>query len=258
MEQINYILQIQIQAFVNGELQANRRAGLLAQAAEDSTIAEELAFSKSLANALKNRELAAASAILSGVIAEEGFPPPPAPTNDAWWIAGKGWLLSTILIVLLGAGTFYGVTQYRTARAYNQQLVQNTLQPLENVLLLAPANSVASDLLKRGMDAYDAAQYTRAALALSTYCEQMPDPAARVYLGIAYLLDGHAKLAIGPLLEVSQAAELPVREAAGWYLSLAYLAENEVALAKKTLMQLPPDGLFGPAALDLLAKLQMK
>jgi hypothetical protein len=88
MEQINYILQIQIQAFVNGELQANRRAGLLAQAAEDSTIAEELAFSKSLANALKNRELAAASAILSGVIAEEGFPPPPAPTLPAPWSGG--------------------------------------------------------------------------------------------------------------------------------------------------------------------------
>lgn len=261
MEQINYTLQIQIQAFVNGELQANRRAGLLAQAAEDSTIADELAFSQSLANALKNRELAAASAILSGIIAEEGFPPPPAPTNDTWWTAGKGWLLGSILIVMMGAGTFYGLTQYQTgraARAYNQQLVQNTLLPLENVLLLAPANSVASDLLKRGMDAYDAAQYKTAAQALSTYCEQMPDPAARVYLGIAYLMDGHAKLAIGPLLEVSQAAELPVREAASWYLSLAYLAENEVALAKKTIMQLPPDGLFGPAALDLLAKLQKK
>ena len=252
MENTNYPLQENIQSLVNGELDEATRQALLEQAQATPDIADQLAFSQSLALALRNRDLVAASAVLTQVIAEEGFPPPTAPgTGAGKWLA---WTGAAVFALLLSTGAYFWADAQGYFPSASQKLSRSVVQPLENVLFLPTDGAGLADL-QSGMAAYDAHRYTEAARSLEAYLSRRSDHAARVYLGVSRLLSGQAAQAVQPLADAAQSPEPPIREAALWYLALAQLENGKPQAARQALENLPPDGLYGPQAQALLKKL---
>jgi TolA-binding protein len=248
MENTNQSLQEKIQAFVSGELGDPARQALLDQAQADSEIADEIAFSQSLTRMLRHPDAAAASATIAGIIAEEGFPPPP---TVSFFKTGWKWLGAAAVFLLLVGGGYFVAEQFGMLATASQKLSRTTLEPLENVLFL-PADSGQLPELQRAMNAYDSRRYTDAAPAFEAYLDKRPDSAVRLYLGVSRLLSGQADKAIQTLSLAALSNEQPIREAAQWYLALAYLEKNNPSAARKALLEIPPDGIFGSKAKSLL------
>lgn len=254
MENINDSLQENIQALINGELNEANREALLRQAQSVPEVADELAFSQSLARALHFRDTLTASAVLGAVIAEEGFPPPPAPTTFSgrkWWT----WLGTASLLAVLITGAYFVAENAGFFASESQKISRAAVQPLENVLFLPTDGQGLTDL-QAGMAAYDARQYSEAARSLEVYLNRRPDNAARVYLGVAQLLSGRSADAIQPLSLAAQSQEPPIRESALWYLALAYLENDNPNAARQALESMPTDGIYGSQAQELLEKLK--
>jgi hypothetical protein len=246
MENTNYSLQEKIQSFVTGDMDEGTRRQLIDEAVNDPDAADELAFSQSLARALRHREMTAAAAIIGSVIDAEGFPPPP-PASTPWLSQWKTWAIGSVVLVMLStAGYFWAVSRLQ---ATDQEAARTALQPLENVLYI-PATNPDNDPLKEGMQAYDAGRYSEAARLMA----DVPDLTARVYQGVSHLMSGQPRRAIEPLLEAAQSPEPPVQEAALWYLALAYYATEQPELGRQTLRRLPADGIFSTQAQELLKK----
>lgn len=254
MENTNDPLQEKIQALVNGELDEKARNALLQQAQADPHVADELAFSQSLARALRHRELVAAGAVLSAVIAEEGFPPPVPPGTTTggrkWWV----WSSAAVLILSSLVGGYFWAENAGFFASQTQKISRATLQPLENVLFLPNDGQALADLQK-GMAAYEAARYNEAARLLEGYLSRNPDNTARVYLGVSRLMAGQSKEAIPPLAVAAQSPEPPIQETALWYLALAYLENDNARTAVQALELISPDGIYGAQAGELLKKL---
>jgi hypothetical protein len=253
MEHINYPLQEKIQSFVAGDMDEASRKSFLSETARDAEAKEELAFSKSLSRALQNREMVAASLIISQVVAEEGFPPPsapPAPSSGRTWM-GLG---AAALVVLLGWFGYQWSSGTGFFSSEAKELAASTLRPLENVLFLPSQGAGLTDL-QAGMAAYDAGKYEDAARLLSAYERSRPDQAVQVYLGVSLLFSDRSADAVRPLAEASMSPEPPVQEAACWYLALAYLAQDKPDAAQQALSRIPADGIFGAQAQTLLTQL---
>lgn len=252
MENTNDTLQENIQALVNGELDEKARRVLLEQAQTDPQVADELGFSQSLAQALRHRELVAASAVLSAVIAEEGFPPPAPPaagTGGKWWV----WASVAAITLLSLTGGYFLAASAGLFASQTQKIARAALQPLENVLFLPNDGQALADL-QTGMAAYEAEQYAEAARLLDVYVNRNSDNAARVYLGVARLMAGQSKEAVPPLADAAQSPEPPIQETALWYLALAYLENDNARAAVQALESIPPNGIYGSQAQELLGK----
>ncbi len=253
MENINYPLQENIHSLINGELNLTARQALLEQAKTEPEVADELAFSQSLARALRFRDTLAASVLLSAVMVEEGFPPPSAPAASGgrkWWT----WLSGATLLILFCTSAFFLAENAGFFSSESQKLSRANVQALENVLFL-PKDGQGLRELQAGMVAYDAQQYAVAARSLDVYVNRRPDNAARVYLGVALILSSQAADAIAPLSLAAQSQEPPIQESALWYLALAYLENDRPDDARQTLESIPSDGLYGLQAQELLKKL---
>ncbi|MDX1911683.1 MAG: hypothetical protein SFV22_09380 [Saprospiraceae bacterium] len=251
MENINQPLQEQIHALVNGELDEAAANQLRHQAKTDTALAEELAFSQSLALALKQPELRTAHAVLKNVMAEEGFPPPSTGKTYGW----KTWLGIASLALLLGSVAYFTVRETGFLLSETQELSRSRLMALENVLFFSNGGQNEA-ALRDGMRLYDAGKYKQAAKHLQTYLNARPDDAARVYLGVARLMDHQPEKAVQALQIAANSPEPPIREAALWYLALAYLEAGNADKADATLRLLPPDGLYGPQATELRQNLK--
>lgn len=252
MENTNYPIQEKIHDLVQNKLDPAQQQALREQARQQPELSDELRFSQNLALALRNREMLAASAVLTQVITEEGFPTSGSPSaGSTGW---KTWLMALVVALSVGTGVYFWATSSaEPVASETQQLAQNTLQPLENVLFIGTASAGE---LKTAMQAYDAADYPKAAQLLAAYTQNNPDFAALTYLGVARLMNGQAQAAIAPLADAQQSQEPPVQEAARWYLGLAYLATNRPDAAREVLLAIPPDSVFGPQAAQLLQKIQ--
>ncbi|MBK9337886.1 MAG: hypothetical protein IPM98_15605 [Lewinellaceae bacterium] len=249
MENTNQSLQEKIQAFVADELDGSARQALLEQAQATPEIADEIAFSQSLARMLRHPDATAASVAIAGVIAEEGFPPPP-PTFS-FFKTGWKWLGAAAVCLILAGGGYLVAERFGMPATPTQKLSRTTLEPLENVFFL-PADNGQLPELQRAMTAYDAHHYSDAAPAFEAYLAKRPDSAVRLYLGVSRLLSGQADKAIQTLSVAALSNEPPIREAAHWYLALAYLEKNNPSAARRTLLEIPPDGIFGARAKSLL------
>lgn len=254
MENTNYSLQENIQLLVNGELDEAPRRALLEQVQASPKVADELAFSQSLALALLHRDAVAAGVVIGAVIAEEGFPPPattPGFGKSKWW----AWTGAAALIVIMSIGGYFLAESQGLLSSGSQKLSRSVVRPLENVLFL-PTNGQGLADLQAGMAAYDAQRFAEAARSLEAYLSRRPDHAARVYLGVARLLSGQAKKAIQPLTDATQSQEPPIQEAAFWYLALAYLDNDNPHAARQALESIPVDGIYGLQSQELLEKLK--
>lgn len=253
MENTNYTLQENIQSLVNGELDDATRRALLEQTQADPQVADELGFSQSLTQALRHRELVAASAVLNAVIAEEGFPPP-VPPNAASGGKWRVWASVVAITILSLTGGYFWAENAGLFDSRTQKIAHTALQPLDNVVFL-PNNSQSLTDFQAGMAAYDAGRYDEAARLLDVYVSQNPDNAARLYLGVARLMLGQPKEAILPLADAAQSPEPPIQEAALWYLALAYLENDNPLAAQQALEMIPAGGIYSEQAKELLEKM---
>ncbi len=252
MEKNNEILlQEQIHAFLVGEASDAEQKRLLEEAASDPEIAEELAFSKGLLNTLRYPDATTAVLVLRKVIAEEGFPPS-SPPFLIWKKIGV-WLGGAALITLLVVSSYYFfINQQGKQPPIYAEWAQAKLRPLENVFFVSPDSL---PILQQAMNAYDEKRYGEAARLLEKHLMQHNDNAARLYLGVCYLLNGRTDLAIPVLSIAAQSQEPPIQEAALWYLGLSYLKDGQLPLAKYTLEAIPPESVYGHDVIELLEKL---
>lgn len=246
-------LQQDIQSFVNQQADPATREQLQKAAATDPTVSDELAFSQSLSTLLRHQEMAAVAATIKQVVATEGFPPPetntPTSSMGKWALWGGAAIVG--LLLLAGVyGSLYG--GWWPSKA--QVAARNHWTPLDNVLFLPPDGPGLAQL-QAGMKAYDAGQYRAAATQLRAYLNQQPDHAARLYLGVALLLDQQASQAVEPLQMAARSDEPPIREAALWYLSLAWIETGDSDSAKATLRQIPPDSPYAKPGAEILSQL---
>jgi hypothetical protein len=248
MENINYQLQEKIQSYVNKGMDDAAKRELQAQAQSEPGAAEELAFSQSLVKALRHREMTAAAAVLSEVIRQEGFPPPAAPTTS-FWSQWSSWIIGSVLILAIAGGGFFWADSQGMFLTADQKKAQLALTPLENVFFTnTPQDGPEIGRLRAGMQAYDAGKYADAARIMT----DVPELNVQLYVGVSHLMNDNPDKAIGPLTEVLQSPEPPVREAASWYLALAYHLDNQPDEAKRILRKIPQEGLYGEQAKKLL------
>lgn len=245
MENTNYPLQDKIQSFVSGDLTPEERRVLYDETAKDPEVADELAFSQSLALALRHREMMAAATVLSGVIAKEGFPPPPATVS--FWAKYGSWAKGAFaLLTVLVTGYFWAESQdiFLTSE---QKRAKMALKPMENVLYF-PNDGSSVAAFREGMAAYDSANYKEAARLL----DGVADDHAKIYQGVSNLMSNQPERAIQPLTAAVRSQEPPVHEAALWYLALAYHISGQPEQAHEMLRQIDPDGIFGEQAKTFL------
>jgi hypothetical protein len=254
MEHINYPLQ-KIQAYVSGDMNESARKAFLGETSRDTEAQEELAFSKSLSRALKNRDMVAASVIISQIVAEEGFPPPSPPAaaipSNRKWMLGLG---AVALLTIASWLSYQWAAQIGFFQTDAQALAASTLRPLENVLYLPTQGAGLADL-ELGMSAYDEGKYEMAAKSLATYLSKRNEPSVQVYLGVSLLFNDSPSEAVRPLADATMSPEPPIQEAACWYLALAYLAQDKPEAARQALIRIPDVGIFGKDAQALLNQL---
>jgi len=136
-----------------------------------------------------------------------------------------------------------------------QQLSRQWLEPMENVLFV-PENQPGLDALKKGMAAYDAADFKQASQQLESYLALQPDHPARIYLGVAQLINRDAANAVATLAIATRSPEPPVMEAAYWYLALAWLEQGNPEAAKEALQQIPAGSDYAERAAGLLEQIK--
>ena len=254
MDNINYPLQEKIRAVVNGEADPETISALQQLIRDNPDAADELHFSKSLATALQHPDMVAAGIVIRDVIDSEGFPPPASGfSSSRWWKPGL-WAGALLLCGLIATVAILNNRQ-AFSPGHEQQLSRQWLEPMENVLFV-PQNQPGLEALQNGMAAYDAADFKRASQQLELYLAIQPDHPARIYLGIAQLLNRDAGNAANTLAAATRSPEPPVVEAAYWYLALAWLEQGNPEAARESLQQIPAGSDYAERAAGLLKQIK--
>lgn len=251
MEQMEW--QEKLRALSAGELTPDEAANVLRDAAESETKQAELQFSQKLTTVLKERDLFEVKGIVAGLILEEGLP----AVQPSSWLGklGLNWILSLSLFLLLGTGVFLVGKRMAWWAVDPQALAQQYLQPMENVIYLEDNEAPAIEDLRLGMAAYDQQSFRKAAKYLTSYCAQVQDGNAGLFLAICHLMEGEADQAT-PILLYGLQKPGPIQEASRWYLALAYLQKADTQAAINTLEAIPDSSIYGSEAQELLESLR--
>lgn len=246
--------QEKIRLLVSGYLAAEERATLLRQAQSDPELADEIEFSRGLALALQQPELVAASALIAQTIRQEGFPPPLPPKSAAPGSAVWPWLLGIFGAALLTGGLFWaGIFDLFDSR--EERIARSFMEPLENVLYTPESRNDLSDL-KTGLAAYEQGRYREAIPHFERRMRHQPDNTIRLYLATSYLLAEQPEKAIEPLEIAANSQEMPIREAALWYLALTHLKLKDLAAARAALLRLEPSAFYNDQIQQLKSQLE--
>jgi hypothetical protein len=251
MEQMEW--QEKLRTLSAGELTPDEAANVLREAAESETKQAELQFSQKLTTVLKERDLFEVKGIVAGLILEEGLP----AVQPSSWLGklGLNWILSLSLFLLLGTGVFLVGKRMAWWAVDPQALAQQYLQPMENVIYLEDNEAPAIEDLRLGMAAYDQQSFRKAAKYLTSYCAQVQDGNAGLFLAICHLMEGEADQAT-PILLYGLQKPGPIQEASRWYLALAYLQKADTQAAINTLEAIPDSSIYGSEAQELLESLR--
>lgn len=248
----NFELQEKLRALAAGELNQEETAALRQEAARLPEVAEELYFSQKLTQALQHKDLLEVNGIIGGILASEGLPPT-ASTAKGWgW---GGFLLGLLFLGAVSTGIYLVGNQIHWWQNPEEKLVQEFLQPMENVLFTEQTGMAADDL-RLGMDAYDQKDYRTAISRLEKYYTRTKDANAGLFLSISYLLQQQHSSALPILQNIIPKLEGPAQEAAQWYLALTHLQTQEVKTAIEILKTIPTAGLYGALANELLQELK--
>lgn len=248
----NFELQEKLRAFAAGELTQEEKMAVQKEAAQSPEVMEELRFSQKLTQALKHKDLLEVNGIIGGILASEGLPPTTSTGKGGAW---NGFLLSLLILGVLSTSVYFIGNQLNWWQSREEKLVQEFLEPMENVLFTEQTGMAADDL-RLGMDAYDQQDYGTAIRRLENYYNRTKDANAGLFLSISYLLEHQPVVAMSVLNKVTRQLNGPAQEAAQWYLALAHLQNDDAELAKTLLKNIPSDGLYGTSAQQLLQELK--
>jgi tetratricopeptide (TPR) repeat protein len=148
---------------------------------------------------------------------------------------GKGFLIAMgiIILVILGIFAFFFFNSQNT----KPSLFTENFKPLPDLII--NRNEEENDLLTIGMAAYSHQDYMVAVLHLEQFVnrENSSETNKRnvpIYIGIAHLVLGNVNRAVQNFNKITQ--ENPIfREAAEWYLALAYLNKRDFENCTKQL-----------------------
>lgn len=171
---------------------------------------------------------------------------------------GKGFLIAIIVLILviLGVGTVFFLKHQTTA----SDLFIENFNPLPDAIV--NRNEEENDLLTIGMAAYSHQDYSVAALHLEQFINRDNSTETNkrnvlIYLGIAHLALGNVNTAIHNFNKITQ--ENPTfREAAEWYLALAFFKKGDFQNCEKQLNIIQGDKQheYHAVAENLLAKIK--
>lgn len=253
----DFNFQEQLRRYAVGELSPSEREALESALKQSPEAAAEAGFSLRLADALQHREQLQVSALVGGIIAEEGLPPVDPSGSAGWLSVSKNfkWLLGVAAVLVMGLAVYQLAGAYLSPPVPVQQLTEDYLQPLENVLYTEDETIVNWEL-KAGMEAYDAGDYAAAADRLAPYYEAAGDPNAGLFLGVTLLMNKQAAQALPVLSEAAGALQGPGREAAQWYMAMAWLQKGQAPKARRVLRAIPEQSIYYAQAQSLLGEIK--
>ena len=148
-----------------------------------------------------------------------------------WWITG---IAAGFLLFLMAAGWWYGNLYYS-----NDALLETHFAAYPSPGNLKGEPTAPANTFQKAMQQYDQGNFANAAaLFHAVDPSDVLFPQGQFYAGIAHLAVNDSRSAIGSLLIAADFAPDDLKEAAKWYLSLAYLANGQEDIAKRTLEEL--------------------
>jgi thioredoxin-like negative regulator of GroEL len=244
-----------VQRYVVGKMTTEEQTAFETVLQNNPKLAAEVRDWQLLRVVSKHRSFFESQIMLDKIMAENpiewDYPDAPPPTN-APPNRFKGWLLKSVIWILLGTAA-YGFYQYKAGKNYYKSLITNILENHSPANILGFDTTSTTPLIK-AMRLYDVRQYDAVIPILNQLAFKNQDD-AQFYLAIAYLHTGKAALATPILRQLANKPSIMKAEAQQ-YLPVALVAENKMEEAKQFLQTLPlPEKQKQPAKL-LLEKLE--
>jgi tetratricopeptide (TPR) repeat protein len=247
----DHLFQTQLRAKIAGELKGEALEELNKAIATSPEAADEARFSGKLSQALRHEDKLQMNTLIGAIITSEGLPPTPPKSGP--WGSALGWLLGLALLSVSGV---IGYNAWFAGQLKSPaQLYERHFSPLENIIV-TPENTGGLAGLDSGMEAYDRGDYAQASALLGNYYQQIGDPNAGLFLGVALLQQGNHKDALVPLQNSMRNLQPPALDACRWYLALALLKDDNPALARNVLRGIPEESVYGEQSKQLLVDME--
>ena len=184
------------------------------------------------------------------------------------------WLKIAAVLLIIALPSIY----FFNASTSSEALAEQHFKPLINPIPTVRAAEEAKDLhLSNAVKAYNDGNYQLAIASFNQHLsaqKETPEVSFYLYQGIAYLATDDSKKAIEYLTKadelnlrelsyldlesLSMEQRLEIQQNAKWYLSLAYLMDNQIGNAEKLLIELSNDssGEYSTQAKSVLKELQ--
>lgn len=252
--------QIEIQAYLNGELMGQALADFEKTLKTNQKVAREVAFFKKLQTTMQQADALEKSAIIAQIrattlikpdldIESEYIVPQNALNSNVRW-----WALGGVILALIGFAVWQYHSIYTTKNKAttiaHQILIGNS--PFENVI---STSSNDTSLLAQAMRLYDIQQFQEAIPLLEKYQKRVSgDEFARLYLSICYLMTEQSDKAIASIQILIVSKDTDVATTSKWHLALAYLQKGQFKEAQPLLIELQNNVRFGNLAKEALNK----
>jgi tetratricopeptide (TPR) repeat protein len=251
-------LQEKFQAYLDGTLLPEEKIAFEAQINASEPLKEELNKFRQLRILHKNESLLQAKSVLGKVMDEVHIEPNYG--NYAAYFKETGankaikyWASGIFAILLIAGAMLFFQNKQLTKQLHN--LANTNLAPMENLIGFANEDKSITAL---GMKAYDKKEYKTAIDLLQKAITESPDDGTlRLYLAISYLMleqNTAAKVLLSPLTNVESLSTIPAK----WYLALCLLKEGEKTEARKILLNLKSDKVYGVQAEGILKNENME
>lgn len=169
-------------------------------------------------------------------------------------------------LALLLIASFWAIGKFNTQRSITMDYFQPI--PKEMVLLMDQLDGAGFALpdeahrksLLRALEHYERRDFDAAELALKRHLEeQTGDLNAKLFLGLTFLAQTKADLAVAMLLPVAQSHDYALRDCARWYLVLSMIESGEPGTSIRkhlTILASNPGGPYYEKAVDLMKRLK--
>jgi hypothetical protein len=245
-----------IEAYLNQELSPADRQSFEREIAADDTLRQDLAIHERfrlglrglaierrvrLAHERYTETLAAARPDIARPGTSEQQPTPFSAVHTGG-STYRRWAAAASLVAVMGLGLYaYQRQSGHVELAYAGQSLNQSADQLTKGL---PANLTPTDraTLLEAIRHYKAGQYDAVVEQLKIPAADQPTEAYRQYfLGLTYLTDKHPTEAILPLQQAVSTSSGTLRQKADWFLALAYVSNQQPALAKPILTRIGQD-----------------
>jgi hypothetical protein len=252
-----------IQNYINNKMSTAERREFDKLLKTNSELGEQVQFFKQIQNTFERRAVADnIKSSVAGLSIEPDFEaldilekelqaPARVASNNI-----KSWILSGILIILVGFVVFQFFPQEESNKPLPEDKIEEILadynEPFEN---LVSYDNEETTFLSSGLKAYDRFDYKEAIEFLALAKERESNPGAALYLGLSFYYDNQDSQAIETLKSFTKETDI-YAEVASFYSALAYIRVGKTKEGEVLLKKLQADSLFGAQATSLLFEIE--